>query len=82
LLAAKSPATSSATPYDIHEDARGGNAQPLDQRGDDDLDCVIGCPNPKGTLGSGWIESVVPQRQLDFAHEVPYARKKTLGPRR
>jgi hypothetical protein len=60
----------------------GGNAQPLNQRGDDDLDRVIDCRNPKGTLGSGRIESVVPQCQLDFGHEEPYARKKTLGPRR
>src|SRR5262249_17246670 len=53
---------------DIYEDAGGGNAQPLDQRGDDDLDRVIGCRNPKSTLGSSRIEPVVPQRSLDFGH--------------
>jgi len=34
----------------------------------------------KARSESGWIETVVPQRQLDFGHEEPYA--KTLGPRR
>src|SRR5262249_46571373 len=56
--------------------------RPCGATSDDDLDRVIRCRNLKGTLGSSWIESVVAQRQLDFAHEEPYARKEPLGPRR